>query len=231
MPEGDPGSAGGPLARNHRRRQRIDRSVAGGRPFVRRHRAADAGRSGLDAQERRACVSRARSADRLHRRRQRDRRRLAGGGAAALSTTGDVAAVGRDYSSPTGGTWVQRLYDGFRRHPDTVAAGSMAGDRQHGRPPERGARDRRLRRDPRDLRGLRFLQPAPLARLRDPGRPEAGEHPLTAIRQRSTTCSRASCGAGGHACGSACAGCNSWSELPSIAVPDHRAGVDWPSCW
>jgi hypothetical protein len=29
---------------------------------------------------------------------------------------GRVAAVGRDYSSPANGTWVQRVYDGFRRH-------------------------------------------------------------------------------------------------------------------
>jgi hypothetical protein len=32
----------------------------------------------------------------------------------------DVAAVGRDYSSPSTGTWVQRLYDTFRTYPARV---------------------------------------------------------------------------------------------------------------
>jgi hypothetical protein len=31
-----------------------------------------------------------------------------------------VVAVGCDYSSPPGGTWVQRIYDGFRNHPQAV---------------------------------------------------------------------------------------------------------------
>jgi hypothetical protein len=31
-----------------------------------------------------------------------------------------IGAVGRDYTSPPGGTWVQRVYDGFRSHPSTI---------------------------------------------------------------------------------------------------------------
>lgn len=51
-----------------------------------------------------------------------DNQIAAGWLAAALPhfDNGNVAAIGRDYSSPTGGTWVQKLYDGFRRHPETV---------------------------------------------------------------------------------------------------------------
>ena len=129
-----------------------------------------------------------------------------------------------------GGTWVQKLYDGFRRHPESVqpvrwlASGNMVVRRSAALEIER------FRRVPRNLRRLRLLQPSPLARLPDPGRSETREHRISAILRRSNICSRASCGGDRTRSGSACGGC---TPGPSCRASCSRSSRwrRWRSCW